>query len=505
MNELIEKWAGVAPGADPAEADPVVLECARLLAAEPDGEQAVLLAFGLVGMAPYVIGRRGAAVEQASADALAAAAEALDARLPEGEDCGHADHPHTKVLEQWDTDADGLYDAPDARIPLSEWDEAEACPRNAAAWARTVADVILPGCVGGIPEIVPRHHESSIHSLDSVLNDYPNGDPRWDLEIHTTPPSSVSRLSRAALAGYVVVARACCWYLGSGRITHRPLLDDMIEGLESVLPLLPDAPCAHGPGEHPALTWGADQQAGDGIHLRSPGGRTVLRDEYDDGEGYGSSLEAWTCTAFLRPLAVEARDHLREAVETLFGTRRTDHLDPVYLRPDGRLDIGPLTARHVPFKDETATEEAALWAARRYEALGPEGPAADRTVLLLLMATAATSLHLSSGIAQEILGILRAAATTLTADGDGDDRTCAAHPDGHARRGERTQDLMSRVARLYEPDADAEAEAVAAGQEFGPELLACPAHLVDVVAKGVADLEEQCTEEPDLLEQLLAE
>ncbi|WP_445277516.1 hypothetical protein [Streptomyces sp. DSM 41033] len=152
----------------------------------------------------------------------------------------------------------------------------------------------------------------------------------------------------------------------------------------------------------------------------------------------------------------------------------------------------------------TATEEAALRAARRYEALGPDGPAADRTVLLLLMATAATSLHLSSGIAQEILGILRTA-TTPTADGD--DGGACAHPDGHARGGERTQDLMARVARLYEPDADAEAEAeaVAAGQEFGSEVLACPAHLRDVMAKGVADLEEQCAEEPDLLEQLLAE
>ncbi|WP_329205793.1 hypothetical protein OG893_13095 [Streptomyces sp. NBC_01696] len=150
----------------------------------------------------------------------------------------------------------------------------------------------------------------------------------------------------------------------------------------------------------------------------------------------------------------------------------------------------------------TATEEAALRAARRYEALGADGPAADRTVLLLLMATAATSLHLSSGMAQEILGILRAA-TTPTADGD--DSGACAHPDGHARRGERTQDLMARVARLYEPDADAEAEAVAAGQEFGSEVLACPAHLRDVMAKGVADLEEQCAEEPDLLEQLLAE
>ncbi|WP_405684350.1 hypothetical protein [Streptomyces sp. NBC_00057] len=48
MTELIEKWAGVMAGAAPEEADPAVLECARLLAAEPGGEQTVLLTFGLV-------------------------------------------------------------------------------------------------------------------------------------------------------------------------------------------------------------------------------------------------------------------------------------------------------------------------------------------------------------------------------------------------------------------------------------------------------------------------
>ncbi|MCX5340662.1 hypothetical protein [Streptomyces atratus] len=482
MTEPIEKWAGVTAGAAPEEADPVVLECARLLAAEPDGEQAVLLTFGLVNMARYVLGRRGAPVERAVVDALGAAAEAMDEQYLQAGGCGHAAHPYTGSLEEWDTDADALLDAPDVQVPLAAWDGAEACPRNAAGWARTAADVVLPGSTDGIPEIIPESHRSNISSLGSVLNDYPNGDPFWDLEVHATPPSS---LSRAALAGYVVVAHANCWYAASGRIRQRSLLDDMIEGLESVLPLLPDETCAHEDGEHPALNSGSDQQAAEGIHLQSPGGRTVLREEHED--GYGASLEAWTCTTFLRALAVEARDHLREAVDTLFGTRETAHLNPVYLRPDGRLDIKPLSERHVPFKDETASEEAALWAARRYEQLGPDGPALDRTVLLLLMGTAADSLELSYGIAREILGILRTAAATLPGS------TCA-HADGHAPGHERTSDRLARIAHLYAPDA-CPAPGPDSGQGFGSEVLTCPVHLAETVAKGIAEIEEQFEEE----------
>ncbi|MFD4945334.1 hypothetical protein ACFWNT_23075, partial [Streptomyces sp. NPDC058409] len=451
--------------------------------------QAVLLTFGLVNMARYVLGRRGAPVERAVVDALGAAVEAMDEQSLQAGGCGHAAHPYTGSLEEWDTDADGLLDAPDVQVPLAAWDAAEACPHNAVGWARTAADVILPGSADGIPEIVPESHRNNIRSLDSVLNDYPNGDPLWDLEIHATPPSS---LSRAALAGYVVVAHASCWYAGSGRIRQRSLLDDMIEGLESVLSLLPDETCAHEDGEHPALNSGSDQQAAQGIHLQSPGGRTVLREEHED--GYGASLEAWTCTSFLRALAVEARDHLREAVDTLFGTRETAHLDPVYLRPDGRLDIERLSERHVPFEDETASEEAALWAARRYERLGPDGPALDRTVLLLLMGTAAESLELSYGIAREILGILRTAATTLPGG-------ACTHADGHAPGHERTCDRTARIAHLYAPDA-CPAPGPDFGQGFGSEVLTCPVHLADAVARGIAEIEEQFEDELEAEERL---
>ena len=324
MSESNESWAEVAADAVPEQADPVVLETARLLAAEPGGERAVPLTFALVGMAPYVLGRRDTPVERAVVDALVAAAEALDRRAPEAGGCGHSVHPCTGVLEQWDTDADMLLDAPSVQVPLDDWDAAEACPRNAAGWGRIAADVILPGSVEGIPEIVPEEHESSIRGLDEVLNDYPYGDPFWELDSHTTPAGD---LSRAALAGYVVVAHAICWYAVSGRIERRSLLDDTIKGLESVLPLLPDEPCEHPDDEHPAPYHDSAQQATCGIHLRSPGGRTILREEYED--GVGPSLEVWTCTAFLRGLAVEAGDQLRQGLDRLFGAGGTERPDAV--------------------------------------------------------------------------------------------------------------------------------------------------------------------------------
>ncbi|MCX4774910.1 hypothetical protein [Streptomyces sp. NBC_01285] len=128
MTELIERCAGVTAGAAPEEADPVVLECARLLAAEPDGEQAVLLTFGLVNMARYVLGRRDAPVERAVVDALGAAVEAMDEQHLQAGGCGHAAHPCTGSLEEWDTDADALLGAPEVQVPLAAWDGPEACP-----------------------------------------------------------------------------------------------------------------------------------------------------------------------------------------------------------------------------------------------------------------------------------------------------------------------------------------------------------------------------------------
>ncbi|MEV0488854.1 hypothetical protein [Streptomyces atratus] len=479
MTEPIENWSAVTTGSAQDQADPVVLECARLLAAEPGGEQALPLTFALVGMAPYIVRRQGAPVGRAAVDALGTAAQALEARP-----CGHETHPYLTALEEWDTDADGLLGAPDVQVPLDSREAAEACPRNAAGWATIAADVILPGSTAEIPQIVPENHQQAIGSLNGVLNDHPYGDPFWDLEPHAAPPRV---LTRASLAGYVVVAHASCWYVGSGRIRRRSLLDDMIEGLDSVLPLLPDEECAHQDGEHPGLDGGTDSQARDGIQLQSPGGRAGLREDHED--GYGASLEAWTCTTFLRRLAVEARDHLSDAVDELFGTRDTEHLDAVYPLPDGRLDIKPLSERYAPYRDETASAGAALWAARRYDEIGPDGNPLDRTVLLLLTSAAADTLELPYGVAREILGILRDAAAALPAGAAGAE---CAHPGGHVPGSERSADRAAHIAHLYVPD---NCPAPGTDSGFGGEPRTCPVHLAEAVAKGIAEIEERYEDE----------
>lgn len=89
-----------------------------------------------VNMARYVLGRRDAPVERAVVDALGAAVEAMDEQHLQAGGCGHAAHPYTGSLEEWDTDADALLGAPDVQVPLAAWDGSEACPRNAAGWAR---------------------------------------------------------------------------------------------------------------------------------------------------------------------------------------------------------------------------------------------------------------------------------------------------------------------------------------------------------------------------------
>ncbi|MEU6018701.1 hypothetical protein ABZ826_33160 [Streptomyces sp. NPDC047515] len=90
-------------------------------------------------------------------DALAAAAKALDARLPGADGCGRTAHPYTGSLERWDTDASALRDVPDVRVPLAAPDGAGACPRNAAGSGPLTCPARLAEVVAkGVAEIEER-------------------------------------------------------------------------------------------------------------------------------------------------------------------------------------------------------------------------------------------------------------------------------------------------------------------------------------------------------------
>ncbi|MGV9264919.1 hypothetical protein ACWDRR_09680 [Kitasatospora sp. NPDC003701] len=293
--QLIAAWGSVSASSERAEADPLVLDCARRLLADPAGEQAHLWLFGLVEMAGYLAWRPGEEAERSALDALLAVDRAVaDAS------CAHGSHPYEEAMARLEEDEVWLA-GPDLKglTAGGREDDPWLCPANVAGFARITADVIAPFTVGGIPEVIPEAHERGLSDLSSVLDDYPYGDPGDELSFQAG--NLPARPTKGYLAGYVVAQHASQWYAISERITERSVLDDMIAGLARARPHLGEDSCAHTADEHPELDGDPSGNATTGYHLRSPGGRAELR-SWDEDE----PLERWLCPAFLRGLVDEA-------------------------------------------------------------------------------------------------------------------------------------------------------------------------------------------------------
>ncbi|MEU9117156.1 hypothetical protein AB0D04_36745 [Streptomyces sp. NPDC048483] len=326
--QVIESWPAFHRATASAECDAAVLDCAARLAADPGGEHACLWVYGLAEMAGYLTGRPGAAAEvgQRAVDALLAAHHALSG-LP----CEHETHPYEQDLERMEDD-DIWYEVPDVLLLSNgeaedeEWHkeapkELYLCPRNVAAYAHVTADIIAPGSVPvtgredgcALSDLLPGDQRDTLRHLSQTLNDYPTGSPDDDLLGAALVPG---HLTKGVRAGYLVTLCVCSWYAVSGRIQEQSVLDEMIQGVETVLQGIADEPCTHKGGEHPSLGGDPDRDDGpdvdieSGTALRSPGGRADLQRSH--AAGFGPSLEAWTCPAFLRALAKETLDTLAE-------------------------------------------------------------------------------------------------------------------------------------------------------------------------------------------------
>ncbi|UQI45602.1 hypothetical protein M1P56_15205 [Streptomyces sp. HU2014] len=310
VSRLAAAWERIRDTSPADEATPLVLDCARRLAADPGGEQARIWVSGLVAMSGHLAWRPEPAAGRAALDALRAAAEALGSRPP----CSHDGHPYEAEMDSMADEVrngdtgllTGELAAPDADADV----ERVLCPANVAGWARLATDVIAPLTVRRIPVGAPEAHHDRISTLSGIVNDYPYGDPHEDLKDEAA--SLPARPTRGVLAGYLVTMNATCWYAASERITDRSVLDAMIKGVEEAVLLLEDRPCAHGPGEHPE-TGDPDYANQVGYFLRSPGGRAEIAeyygwDEWDEADGPGDEnepLDAWVCPAFLREVAEE--------------------------------------------------------------------------------------------------------------------------------------------------------------------------------------------------------
>lgn len=328
-DRLVEAWQHIHYASPVDEADPVALECARRLAADPGGEQAHVWVSGLLSMSDYLAWRPGQEAAQACLDALRAATQALGSSA-----CTHGDHPYEAEMdsygdEVWAGDNGLLTGRPTVQDDYAVADAGRVlCPANVAGWARLATDVLAPLTVRRIPAGAPEHHHDSISALSGIVNDHPYCDPHEALADEAAGLPSYP--TRGVLAGYLVTMNATCWYAASERITERSVLDAMIEGIRAAVPLLRDDRCTHGPGGHPD-TGDADHLTQVGYLLRSPGGRAELAEEHgwdetdgaDEPQGEDEPLDAWVCPAFLRSLAEEALGILTAALDA-FETTPSD-------------------------------------------------------------------------------------------------------------------------------------------------------------------------------------
>ncbi|MER7795015.1 hypothetical protein [Streptomyces sp. NPDC097640] len=412
VRELADQWDAVREGRSKDEADRLVRDCAERLTAEPTGEHAYLWTLGLLMTAEHTGWLTGDGVEGAALVALDAADTALRERP-----CGHRWHPYEDDLgERQDGLAhllpllrNGRSEAEDEQWRDTATKEQWLCPRNIAGYARVAIDVIDPGAVADIPPRLPLIDARKAQHLRSILWDYPDVDPAYELSDYAA--ALRDHPEGDARAGLVVILHAACWYAVSGRIRGKWVLDEMVQALEAVLPALGDEPCAHRDGEHPQAGDDPAALATVGVHLLSTGGRGVYR-RRGGIEGWHTPLEGWLCPAFLAGLAREALDRLLAGRDKLFGTRDTAHLDAEYLLPDGRLDIDTLTTTYrqswVTEHDELV-QNAALWAARRWAAGDGDGDSGgegrERAVLLLLACWAVDGMVID--IPRSVLGVLQ--------------------------------------------------------------------------------------------------
>ncbi|MDQ8703642.1 hypothetical protein RCO28_14255 [Streptomyces sp. LHD-70] len=474
--ELYEAWSQVRADSPAAEAEPLVLDCARRLSADPGGETAFVWVAGLTEMIEYLVWRPSAEARGAVVEALLAAAAALGER-----ECGHERHPYEEEFDLLD-EFDPLW-GPSGGYLVGELSnrprqEDDLCPGNVAGHARLAADAIEPFSADGIPARVPEDHLADVAGLTDFLHDYPSHEPGPTIESNAC--GLPDHPTRGALAGFVLTQHVSCWYV-IHRITERPVFDAMIEGLEQALGLLgPASDCTHGEGEHPdPEERHYETHAELGFYLRSPGGRAEAREFLED----DGPMDAWVCPAFLREQAEEALRELRSAHASLFGERDTSALDAEYVTPEGALDIGRLTRALAEGGDEDG-QNVGLWAARRHAtAADPH----ERLVLLHLALWTAGALDLPYGPGREVRALLREVGEEASEEG------CTHGVDGHP--GERFRnsyqvDVFKRhLDHLYAPDAHPAPE-----DAYPAEVWACPGLLGAWAGESVVEMDEAYVE-----------
>ncbi|MGW0706843.1 hypothetical protein ACWD4G_12925 [Streptomyces sp. NPDC002643] len=493
LDDLVQSWRTAqeeyAWGPDDAH-DQAVLDCVARLAADPTGGTSYIWVLGLTMLAPYLT--EGGEDHRPQA---VAALRATDAALRE-RPCDHDTHPY----ESHDGH-DGDEGLPDLLLSLAddseEWyeddsREAWCCPRNVAGYARIALDIQHPGEVPDVPPRLSLMDREQIKTLESVLELYP--DLGTDVEDEIATPGATLRFAEPEdRAGCLHVVRAVSWHAVSGMILDRSVLDNLIEGVETVLPDFAEATCDH--DEHPRLSGHSTHAAELGIVLSSPAGRALYASR-PDRYGDGSPLERMVCPAFMAEVARDTLTELRAGRDRIFGPRDVAHLDAEYLREDGRLDIEKIADRlqHVG-RNAKYADDLGLWAARRYDGLRAGGGAGAggsgrhmgrEQAVLLVTAYRAMEISYPSppyAVAVGVLATMRTVAAAPRPD------RCA-HPDTHPPLS--GDDFREALPHFYAPD-----EHPPTGDVRGVESWTCPRFAATIAEKCVGILGDLYKEEDD--------
>ncbi|WP_327350786.1 hypothetical protein [Streptomyces sp. NBC_01304] len=311
VDELIDDWAemGEFVDADPAECDRLVLECARELAADPDGALACRWTMGLLLGLLY----RGTRPEEDMAAAAFDAAQAADRAL-RPLPCAHQEHPYQGDLtaEAWCfaevlRELGGGEPVPWATLPRDEW----LCPRNVAGYARVVMESLRAGSADDVPPFLSFEDQYEMVGLTAILEGYPLSrtyDVAWDLLL------VASRLQEAEgddLAGSVLAAAAVTWYVeaeADGTVDVQELLDALTVAFERALGLLDATTCTH--DGHPELPRDSTETLAAGMYLASAPGRAAYEKWPEE---WAIPLDTAVCPAFV---AATAEDSLRRLRNT---------------------------------------------------------------------------------------------------------------------------------------------------------------------------------------------
>jgi hypothetical protein len=491
LDDLVRSWQEVQDGYDywapEGEHDSVVLDCAARLAADPGGGTSYAWVLGLTMMAPHVA--RSGGHSRAEAEAALRAADTALRTLP----CGHDAHPY-QSHDGYDADAElpevlaqiADESAEVARfaddLPLEVW----RCPRNVAGYARIALDILRPGEVADVPPRLSLEHRENLVTLEALLELYPRAGTDVDDEI-ASQGGYLYFAEPEERPGRLQVVRAVSWHAVSGMVRDRSVLDNLITGVEKVLPDFAGAACDH--AEHPTLSEHSTSAAELGILLCSPAGRALYerdRDHY----GGGASLDQMMCPAFMAEIAQETLTELRTGRDRLFGPRDTSHLDAEYLGADGSLDIEKIAERlENAGRNEKYTDELGLWAARRYERLGQADPerqaghveqadhVRERVVLLLTAHRAMTISYPSPppAVTGGVLTIMRAVADAPRPE------QCT-HADAHPPLS--GGHLHAGLPHFYAP-----ARFPPTGEVHSVQSWTCPRFLGEVAETCVGDLE----------------